>query len=63
MSHEIIRSIITGSPEIINIISRPHFLLPKMGSPFLVQRNGGIDLIFIISCDLFIIGLIISCDT
>ena len=35
----------------------------KMEIPFLVERNGGIEIIFITSCDLFIIGLIISCGT
>ena len=35
----------------------------KMEIPFLVIGNCGNEIIGIISCDLFIIGLIISCDT
>ena len=35
----------------------------KNGDPILGKRNCGNEIIPIISCDLFIIGLIISCGT
>ena len=35
----------------------------KNGDPILGRRNWGNEIIFVILCDLFIIGLIISCDT
>ena len=38
-------------------------LIPKNGDPILGNRKCGNELIPIISCDRFIIGLIISCGT
>ena len=38
-------------------------LIPKMEIPFLVKRNGGIEIIFITSCDLLLWVFIIACGT